>query len=146
MLNSTQAQLFQDELTRIEQEKSSSSEWSQMFLHSRENMFLHDILKGEGFPVFQQKYPELLMEALHRSAETLTLAASEWKAFVEDFFRDKGRAVPDSPLYVEIQEGIGIYGGSSFERFVRRLKGTAQKRGNVFLDKLWRAFRKRCAS
>lgn len=104
-------------------------------------MFLHDILKGEGFQVFQQKYPELLAEALHRSQETLTLAASEWKAFADDFFRDKGRPVPDSPLYVEIQ-GLGIYEGSPFERSVHRLKRTAQKRWNVFLDKLWSAFRK----
>ena len=36
--------LFQQELSCIEWEKSSFTKWSQMFLHSKENKFLFDIL------------------------------------------------------------------------------------------------------
>ena len=89
-LDNNQAQLFQDELCRIELEKSGSTKWSQMFLQSRENAFLNDILIwGDSLPYLQQKYPELLAEALHRTPETLALAVSEWKSVMDEYFIDR---------------------------------------------------------
>ena len=38
------------------------------------------------------------------------MAASEWEEFIDEFFRDRGRSLPDLPQYMEIQEGFGIYG------------------------------------
>jgi len=145
-LNSTQTQLFQSELSRIEQEKLSSTAWSRMFLQSRENRFLHEILRprdGDTFAHWRRRYPDLLEEALHRSPESLKLAASEWKSFTDQFFRD--RPVLDNPQFVEIQEGLGIYGRSPLERNLRRLKRIAQKKLNVLSDaicKRWREGRK----
>ena len=110
-LNETQPRLFQKELTCIEQEKSST-EWSRMFLHSRENKFLYDTLMGGNFTDIQWKYPEPLAEAFHRSPQTLTLAASQWKEFTNEYFGGKDGSVPGLPLYVEIQECLGINGGS----------------------------------
>lgn len=136
-LNSNQTQLFQSELSRIEQEKLSSSTWSRMFLHSRENRFLFDILRprvGETFTDWRRRYPDLLEEALYRSSESLALAASEWKSFTDQFFRD--RPVLDNPQFVEIQEGLGLYGRCAFERTLRRLKRTAQKKLNVLWDEI----------
>jgi hypothetical protein len=145
-LDNNQAQLFQDELCRIEREKSGSTKICQMFLQSRENMFLNDILNwGESLPYLQQKYPELLAEALHRTPGTLALAASEWKSFMNEYFMDRNRKVPDWPRYVEIQEALGIYGQSQFECTFRRIKRRAQKYLNIFFDgfgsaisKIWR--------
>ena len=137
-LDNEQAQLFQHELGRIEQ-NSSSHEWSQMFLHSKENKFLSDILRPRealSFAALRLLYRELLAEALHRTPETLELAASEWKAFTDETFRNRGRPVPDWPQYVEIQEALGLRGRSSFERTLRKLKRTTQKR----LDVLWDEF------
>jgi hypothetical protein len=123
-LNKDNDQYFQTELTRIEQERSSSSEFSHMLLHSREHMFLREILfHGAKLDFLSLKYPELLSEALERSSENLALAASLWTEFSHTFFTSRDCGVPDLPLYVEIQEGLGIYGRGWIERFMRRIKG-----------------------
>src|SRR5438046_7793714 len=81
--------LFHQELSRIEWEKSSSRQWSQMFRHSKENQFLFDILRlGSSFSRLQDSYPDLFAEALYRSPETLTLAKSEWTTFANQFYTD----------------------------------------------------------
>jgi hypothetical protein len=129
-------ELFQQELRRIEQEKSSSTEWSQMFLHSRENRFLLDILRmGRNFLELKETYPDLLAKALHRSPENLALAASEWRAFTTEYYLDKNLTIPDYPDYVEIQEALGIFGRSKLKRWLHKLKRNALKRWNVFIDK-----------
>lgn len=43
-LDPQNAHFFQAEVTRIEQQKSSLTKLSQLFLHSREHMFLYEIL------------------------------------------------------------------------------------------------------
>lgn len=102
--------LFQQELRRIEQEKSSSTEWSQMFRHSKENHFMAAILRwGYELPRLQQVYPDLLAKALKRSPERIAGAVSEWKAFMDELYLSKGRPVPDYPEYMEIQKAIEKY-------------------------------------
>jgi len=72
--------------------------------------FCFDILQsGRSIADLRWKYRGFLAEALHRSPETLEQAASEWEAFVDEFFRDQGRVVPDWPQHVKIQEGFGIW-------------------------------------
>jgi hypothetical protein len=93
-------------------------------------------------PYLRRKYPDLLAEALHRNPETLALAASEWKSFVDEYFPEGNYTVPDRSQYVEIQEALGIYGRSKFERTFRRIKRTAQNRLNMFLDGLCSAILK----
>lgn len=108
-----------------------------MFLHSRENMFLAEILlQTMDFRFLRWRHPELLSEAPQRSSETVEMAASQWVDFSNLFYISQGRPAPDLPLYVEIQEGLGIYGCGLIERFVRKLKRLA-KRLNVFLDRLF---------
>jgi hypothetical protein len=142
-LDNNQVQLFRDELCRIEREKSGSMEWSQMFLQSRENTFLNDILNwGDSLPDLQRKYPELLAEALHRTSGTLALAASEWKSFTDEYFIDRNHTVPNWPRYVEIQEALGIYGPSQFDCAFRRIKRSTQKHLNMFFDGLCSAILK----
>lgn len=118
------------------EQNASFTEWSEMFLDSKENQFLGQILRPRkrNFGDLRWQHGRLLAEALRRTPEALELAASAWKVFVSDYFRD--RPVPDWPQYVEIQEGLGLYGRSPFERTFRKLKRTAQKRLNV----LWDAF------
>jgi len=109
-----------------------------MFLHSKENRFLLDILRlGHGLSTLRKDYPDLLAETLSRSSETLALAKSEWTAFVNEFYIGSGLQVPEYPQYVEIQEALGLYGRSQFERILRRLKRNGLKRWNVFVDKIW---------
>ena len=133
--------LFLQELRRIELERSSSTEWSQMFLHSKENVFLFYVLRrGLDFITLRQNHPTFFEEALLRNSTTLALAASEWNAFAEDNFLSKGLPIPRCPLYVEIQEGLGLYGRWEWERRLRRIKRLAQKRLAIFFDQLRRSY------
>ena len=137
-LNKENVQFFQTELIRLEQQTSSSSNLSHMLLHSREHMFLREILLHcKDFPFLKLRHPELLSEALERSSKNMAIAASLWAEFSNTFYTSRGRPVPDLPLYVEIQEGLGIYGRGSLERFVRKIKMKLTKSLNVFLDKLF---------
>ena len=129
--------LFRQELSRIEWEKSSSTQWSQMFLHSKENRFLFDILRpGHNLLTLREDYPDFLTESLYRSSETLALAKSEWSAFINDFYIRSGLQVPEYPQYVEIQEALGLCGRSQFEPTLRTLKRNGLKRWNVVVDKV----------
>ena len=129
-------EIFQDELRRLELKTSSSTEWSEMFLHSKENKFLFDILRrGFGFKALRERHPDFLAEALLRTPDRISLAAAEWKSFAES----KGLSVPDYPLFVEIQEALGLYGQTKWERKFRKMKRNAQKHVYVFFDwfKTW---------
>lgn len=128
-------ELFLEELRRLEWENSSSTEWSQMFLRSRENRFLFLIFRqGVNFLELQQYNPDLVAEALHRSSENLALAAVESGTFSAEFYLKRNRTIPDYPEYVEIQEALGIYGRSRLERWFRKVKRFAIKRWDVFID------------
>jgi hypothetical protein len=132
-LDSDLDDLFQQELRRMEQEKSSSTEWSQMFRHSEENLFMAAILRwGYKLPRLQQLYPYLLAKALERSPERVARAVSEWKAFVDECYLSKDRAVPDYPEFIEIQEAIRKYGRSKFVGMLH----AAQKDVKVFLKRV----------
>jgi hypothetical protein len=140
--------LFQQELSRIEWEKSSSTKWSQMFLHSKENMFLFDILRlGHPLSTLRKDYPDLIAETLYRSSEALAFAKSEWTAFVDDYYIASGLQLPEYPQYVEVQEALGLYGRSQFECTLRRLKRNGLKRWNMLVDKIgpkvWRIWKSR---
>jgi hypothetical protein len=67
----------------------------------------------------------------------MAIAASLWAEFSNMFYISRGLPVPDSPLYVEIQEGLGIYGHNITGRFLRKIKRKVIKTLNVFLDKLF---------
>ena len=137
-LDSNLDDLFQRELRRIEQEKSSSTEWSQMFMHSRENLFLFEILLTDrNFLQLRKIYPDLLAQALCRSSENIALVASEWRAFASRFYLDINYTIPDYPDLVEIQESLGIYGRSKLERWSRKLRRNALRQWNIFIDKYW---------
>lgn len=130
--------LFRQELSRIEREKSLSMQWSQMFLHSKENRFLFDILRlGHNLSTLRKDYPDLLAEALYRSSKTLILAKSEWTTFVNEFYINSYLQVPEYSQYVEIQEALGLYGRSQFERILRKLKRNVLKRWNMLVDNIW---------
>jgi len=136
-LNKDNDQYFQTELIRLEQERSSSSEFSHMLLHSREHMFLREILfHGAKLDFLSLRYPELISEALERSSEDLALAASLWTEFSQTFFTSRGCGVPDLPLYVEIQEGLGIYGRGWIDRFLRRIKGQLTRSLHAIFNKV----------
>ena len=130
---------FQQELSRIEQEKSCSREWSQMFCQSEENHFIATILRwGFELPKLEQLYPELLRKALYRSPERIARAASEWKIFIYEFYLNKGLPVPDFPVYMEIQEALRKYRESRFKRILRTvqicLMGFFEKLGSWFYN------------
>jgi len=128
--------LLQEELRRLEMKTSSSTEWSEMFLHSKENKLLFDTLRrGFGFKALRERHPDFLAEAPDR----ISLAAVEWKSFADEKYLNKGFSVPDHPKFVEIQEVLGLYGQTKWERKFRRMKRKAQKHVYVFFDwfKTW---------
>jgi hypothetical protein len=136
-LNKENFEFFQTELSRIEQKTSSASNFSDMLLHSREHMFLREILVHyQGISFLKQRYPEIVSEALERSPKNIAIAASLWAEFSNTFYISRGRPIPDIPLYVEIQEGLGMYERGSIQRFVRRIKEKLTKSLSVLLDKL----------
>jgi hypothetical protein len=97
---------------------------------------LFDVLRyGDSFTELRRNHPDLLTWALHRSREKIDMAASEWKAFLEEYFIHKGLPVPDSPQYVEIQEALEIYRRSQFERAFQKLKRIVRQRWDVLFDK-----------
>jgi hypothetical protein len=138
LLNKENIQFFQTELSRIEQQTPSSRNLSHMLLHSEEHMFLQEILLHlKDLQFLKLRHPELLSTALERSSKNMAIAASLWAEFSNLFYTSQGLPVPDLPLYVEIKEGLGIYGHGFIERFLRKFKRKLTKSLNVFLDKLF---------
>jgi len=124
---------FRTELRNIELEKCGSAEWSQMFIHSKENRFLFDILhRGDRLSSLRRNHPKLLSEALLRNHDTIAIAAAEWKAFVEETYLRKGLAIPDYAHFIQIREALDLYGSSKLQRIFR----IAQKNLSVFIHPL----------
>jgi hypothetical protein len=114
----------------MEEKTSRSTNFSQMLLHTRENMFLSDILlQGVKLETLRWSHPEILSNALQWSSENMEMAASLWAEFSNLFYTSRGRQVPELPLFVEIQEGLGVYGRGPIEKCLRKF--------NVLLDKLF---------
>jgi hypothetical protein len=70
----------------------------------------------------------------------LALAKSEWEIFSNAYYREMDRPVPDWPVYVEIQEGLGLLENSEAQRSQRKLKRRIQGALKVFLDNLSERF------
>jgi len=124
-LADSQEQRFREEITRLEKERLQRAPWlSHHFWNSRENLFLFDVLRpriGSTFADLEIKYPDLLPLALKRSPGTWKAAAAEWEYFV-NLIGEAGASYLRAPFYVEIQEGLGLYGKNALERFVRMIK------------------------
>ena len=87
-LASDQDTHFRKELRRIEQERSNSSRLSRLFMDSEENRFLSDILtRARSFRNIQEDHPRILREAIGRTPQAIAMAAAEWNAFAEEFYR-----------------------------------------------------------
>ena len=137
-MSSDLEKFFYYTLQRIEREKASSSMISDTYKFSQENRFLWLIVGHFAMNLkhLHREYPELVDEALERSPENLASAAREWKSFAYHW-NNRGDPIPDHPSFVEIQEGLGLYGRTRLERSLRRIKRTAQKRLNVFIWRLY---------
>jgi hypothetical protein len=139
-LHPAQQDLFQSELTRIERNRSSSQilTVAQHYLHSSENLFISHVLSGiyGSLKELHDRHTNELKIALKRSPEILADAAVLWKATVRELFTVRNRPVPDWPHYIEIQEGLGIYGSTRFHRFIRSLKKKAQERLKSIFERL----------
>jgi hypothetical protein len=67
----------------------------------------------------------------------MEIAASLWAEFSNLFYRSRGSQDPELPLFVEIREGLGVYGGGPIEKCLRKFKRRLAKGLNVLLDKLF---------
>jgi hypothetical protein len=134
-LDSEIDKLFQQELSRIEREKRSSTEWSQMFLHSQENSFLYNVLHmGMGFTKLKELHPRLLAEALRRSPDRITRALSEWEEFTEELYTARNHTVPE---YLQDLESLSKRPPSTlFGRIRQSLKETFTRLG-IFFGRPW---------
>ena len=124
-----QSVFFHQELTRIEKERTWIYSLSELYLESRKSRFLERLLTKRhwDFPLLQQHYDDLLASALEPSPEALSAAADAWEWFKYSYFGKYRLPVPDWPVYVEIQEGLGIYGRTWAHRYGRRVKRVAQR-------------------
>jgi hypothetical protein len=152
-LTRSQQDLFQSEIKGLEINRSSSQIISQHYLHSSENLFLGHVLLGNvnSLNSLETFHPKELKMALERTPETLADAAILWESIVNDLFRGRNRPIPNWPQFVEIQEGLGIYGTTRYHRLTRDLKKRAQGRLKGIFEKLslrfpgWKwAVRKHC--
>ena len=135
ILDSTQIQFFRRELSRIEWEQSSSTEFSQMLQKSEENSFLYNIVLPHTISNVRdlwKLYPDLYKEAISPSDEGVELAAKEWSRFTEQVYHKYNLSIPTRPIYTEIQEHLGLYGRTQLERKLRRMKMITYRRWNGF--------------
>ena len=140
VLAHSQEQFFQQEITRLEQERAPGFGLSTHFQSSRENMFFYDILNppyGCTFADLMVKYPDLLPHAIKRSRESLKAATREWKS-LSNFITNIGIEIPGSSLEFEIKEALGVYGKTSVERLLRKLKRRIQRQLNRLSYRLWK--------
>jgi hypothetical protein len=137
LLNENQQELFSQQLDRIEQERISSDLLSQLHLNSEEkNIFLLDIVTMSNMSIIQQRHSKFMAEALKESPDKLSRAAAAWEGIADTLFRKRGRPVPDWPIYVEIQETLGIYGKLAHQRYRRETKKKIQETLKDVFDKL----------
>ena len=138
-LNETQDELFRIELLRIEQNRSSSDQFSMLYqLESEQHLEeLHYILNWTREAINDDLllFPDLANKALDRSPARLARAAAEWNSFANEFYTMRGRPVPDWPMYVQIQEDFGIYGKTRLHRLGRFLKRRLQERLKRVLER-----------
>jgi hypothetical protein len=124
-----QSQQFDDEFRRLEWERSSSDRLLQLYLNeSKVSLFLDRILLRPDYdlPQLALSFPELLREALTKNPQIMPHIAWEWQAFTEEFFLSRGRPVPDWSQYVEVQQGLGLYGQTKYHRIARETKRKVQ--------------------
>jgi len=140
-VNGHQVQEFQTEITRLQLERPSpiltAFNYSLLFNSSRVNLFLFHFLSLP--PVessFNIVYRDLIAEALDKSNDALTRAATQWEAFTMEWYTGKGRPVPYWPHYIEIQEALGIYGTTQFHRLGRQLKIESQRHRLKLLENI----------
>lgn len=128
-LDPEQAEFFHQELSRIEKDRPWIYSLSELYRASRENLFLERLTTKPhwNFALLNERQGDLLSKALERSPEALSAAAAEWAWFKYSWFHGYRRPVPDWPAYIEIQEGLGIYGQTRYHRFGRRIKRLTQE-------------------
>jgi hypothetical protein len=141
-LADSQEQQFREEITRLEKDRLHGVPWfSHDLRNSRENLFLFDVLRpriGSTFADLEIKYPDLLPLALKRSPGTWKAAAAEWELFV-NLIGEAGAPYLRAPFYVEIQEGLGVYGNNALERFVRMIKRRGYRKWKQLLHRFKKA-------
>jgi hypothetical protein len=122
LLNETQEEMFSRELDRIEHERTSSDFLSQLHLNSEKNIFLLDIVGMRNMSIIQKRHQKFMAEALKESPDSLSRAAAAWEGLVDTVFRKRGQPIPDWPIYIEIQEALGIYENLTyrFDRLVAK--------------------------
>ena len=88
-----------------------------MFIHSKENRFLFDILhRGDTLSRLRGNHPKLLSEALLLNHDTIAIAAVEWKVFVEETYLSKTLGISDYTQFTQIREAVDLYGSSKPQR------------------------------
>lgn len=135
MLDASQQAAYWQELAQLEAESPNVIHKTAANLgSSAENWFLFNILHiGLNLTTLQEIMPNQLAEALTKSPATMKRIRSEWELFVVNFFTDRGRPLPDWPIYVDIQEELGIFGTSPVARKLRKIKRSGQRKmGRMF--------------
>lgn len=139
LLDREQDNLFLQELARIEKERSDFDTLSTIYANSDENQFIERVLfwtPSINLVFLDVLFPDYFEKAIQRTPEALALAASEWEKLTTTYYRQMERPVPDWPLYVEIQEGLGILGNTPYHRTQRTLKRKLRRQAKFVLETL----------
>jgi hypothetical protein len=143
-----QDELYLQTILRIEENRTSSDDLYQLYRKSRENLVLSRILRAHmGLPSLMKYYGDIVAEPLMKTQNNLDAARIEWDKLVNESFHQRGRGVPDWPIFIEIQEGLGIYGSRLKRRLMKLWQKQVFRTVNVLSAEFpsWKwAARKRC--
>ena len=134
--------LYLQTLERLQVEKGISIQYQ----NSAQMRFLDFLLRSEdiigisGLMRLGGRFNSTLNEILNPSPEALQHASDEWNEFTNTFFKNHNRPVPEWPVYIQIQEELGIYKNSTVDRARRALRKKALTGLSFVLGRLTKAF------
>jgi hypothetical protein len=120
--------MYYEEIRKLQMSRPPSFNLSQTYLHPHENDFLAHILYGFNRPLLELGFRQLLEEALRRTPEALARAAMNWDDLSKRMFTSRGLAIPESSIFDNIQQELGIYGSTRYARGSRGVKRSSRDR------------------
>jgi hypothetical protein len=136
--------LYIETLERLQVEKGTSIQYR----NSAQMRILDLVLRSEDIIGISRlisesdsdQFNRTLDEILEPSPEKLQNASDEWTEFTNTFFKEHTRPVPEWPVYIQIQEELGIYKNTTSDRARRAMRKKALTRLSFVFARLSKAF------
>lgn len=107
---------------------------------NHENLFLCKILGGASLAQLNYSFPDHIKEVLSWASVHRNDLVVEWELFASKYYLQYGRPLPEWPAFVDIQESLGIMGGTQYHQAGRKYKRTAQEKLQLVFDRICEVF------